>query len=154
MSILGSQWSVTDVAVEVFLANKVFNLVSNAVTLLGVMSVLPIEMIVSSLVSPLRACHDQVGRPEKSLLSILEKNLYPTSRLAGRPSSRGGRGSRPHFRGVGLSLRVGSRKNQVFSDVGRVRLPLLRGQLDGQLEWCRLLRQLRDVHDDCSDHPG
>ncbi|RWW48889.1 hypothetical protein BHE74_00045005 [Ensete ventricosum] len=82
MSILGSQWSVTDVAVEVFLANKVFNLVSNAVTLLGVMSVLPIEMIVSSLVSPLRACHDQVGRPEKSLLSILEKNLYP-SRVEG-----------------------------------------------------------------------
>ncbi|RRT55206.1 hypothetical protein B296_00038612 [Ensete ventricosum] len=39
MSILGSQWSVTDVAVEVFLVNKVFNLVSNAVILLGVVSV-------------------------------------------------------------------------------------------------------------------
>ncbi|RZS08602.1 hypothetical protein BHM03_00039594 [Ensete ventricosum] len=67
---------------EMSLANKVFNLISKVMTLLGVVSVLPMKATISSPVSPLGAHLDRIGRPEESLLLNLEKNLCP-SRIEG-----------------------------------------------------------------------
>ncbi|RRT77563.1 hypothetical protein B296_00014752 [Ensete ventricosum] len=75
MSTLGSWMSVTDIAAEVPLANKVFNLVFEVMALLGVMFMLLMEATISSPISPLGA--DQIRRPEEPLLSDLEENLYP-----------------------------------------------------------------------------
>ncbi|RRT74789.1 hypothetical protein B296_00021998 [Ensete ventricosum] len=64
--------------IEVSLLNEIFNLVFEVVKLLSVISVLPMDVAVSSLVPPLKARLDRIVRPEEPLLLDLEENLHPS----------------------------------------------------------------------------
>ncbi|RZS04856.1 hypothetical protein BHM03_00035270 [Ensete ventricosum] len=68
---------VPDITIEVSLPNEVFNLAFEVMVFFGVMSVLPMEVTVSSLIPPFRARLDRIRGLEEPLLSDLEENLYP-----------------------------------------------------------------------------
>ncbi|RWW54328.1 hypothetical protein BHE74_00039088 [Ensete ventricosum] len=68
---------VPDITIEVSLPNEVFNLAFEVMVFFGVMSVLPMEVTVSSLIPPFRARLDRIRGLEEPLLSNLEENLYP-----------------------------------------------------------------------------
>ncbi|RWV82511.1 hypothetical protein GW17_00055988 [Ensete ventricosum] len=73
--ILG-EWSlVSDIALEISLSNEVFTLVFEVVAFLHIMSVLSVEVIISSFVTPFWVCFDWVRGPEEPLFSNLEEDL-------------------------------------------------------------------------------
>ncbi|RZS00927.1 hypothetical protein BHM03_00030712 [Ensete ventricosum] len=73
--ILG-EWSlVSDIALEMSLSNEVFTLVFEVVAFLHIMSVLSVEVIISSFVTPFWVCFDWVRGPEEPLFSNLEEDL-------------------------------------------------------------------------------
>ncbi|RRT39573.1 hypothetical protein B296_00045486 [Ensete ventricosum] len=78
--LIGKYLLVSDMPVEVHLSNKVFNLILQVVTLFGIVSIIPMETTIPSLVAPFSLCPDRVGGPKKSLVSDLEENLCPKPR--------------------------------------------------------------------------
>ncbi|RWV90840.1 hypothetical protein GW17_00046921 [Ensete ventricosum] len=69
--IIGEWLLVSDIPTEVSLPNEVFDLVFEVVAFLRIMSVLSMEMKVSSFVMPSRVCFDWVREPEEPLSILL-----------------------------------------------------------------------------------
>ncbi|RWW88725.1 hypothetical protein BHE74_00002393 [Ensete ventricosum] len=109
---------------EVSLANEIFDLIFKVMTFLSVMSVLPMEEVVSFLGSPFGASLDWVGGHEKSFLSDLEKSLRPSRVKRGRRWPRQWR-LRPvdsSSRGCALNESIESEEIVSNSGAGRAEL--------------------------------